>query len=66
MEEMKIGMGRRGENGDYLASCMQMICLCDESEEDLRVKLGRFVEVCRRRGPKVNVGKSKVMVMNGV
>ena len=24
-----------------------------------------FVEVCRRRGLKVNVGKSKVMVMNG-
>ena len=27
--------------------------------------LGRFVEMCRRRGLKVNAGKSKVMVMNG-
>ena len=27
--------------------------------------MGRFAEVCRRRGLKVNVGKSKVMVVNG-
>ena len=27
--------------------------------------VGRFAEVCRRRGPKVNAGKSKVMVPNG-
>ena len=27
--------------------------------------MGRFVEVCGRRGLKVNAGKSKVMVMNG-
>ena len=27
--------------------------------------LGRFVEVCKRRGLKVNAGKSKVMVLNG-
>ena len=25
----------------------------------------RFVEVCRKRGLKVNAGKSKMMVMNG-
>ena len=25
----------------------------------------RFVQLCRRRGLKVNVNKSKVMVMNG-
>ena len=24
MEEENVGMGRRGESGDYLASCMQM------------------------------------------
>ena len=40
------------------------LVLCGESEEDLRVIVGRFVEVCRRRGLKVNVGKSKVMVLN--
>ena len=27
--------------------------------------MGQFVEVCRRRGLKVNAGKSKVMVMSG-
>ena len=39
--------------------------LCDESEEDLRAMLGRFVEVCRRRGLKANAGKSKMTVLNG-
>ena len=33
--------------------------------EDLRALVERFVEVCRRRGLKVNGGKSKVMVLNG-
>ena len=37
---------------------------CDESEEDLRAIMGRFAEVCRRRGLKDNAGKSKVMVLN--
>ena len=36
-----------------------------ESEEDLMAMKGRFVEVCRRRGLKVNAGKSKVMVLDG-
>ena len=27
--------------------------------------VGHFVEVCRRRGMKVNVGKSKVIVLGG-
>ena len=36
-----------------------------ESEEDLRAMVGCFVEVCRRRGLKVNAGKSKVMVLGG-
>ena len=31
----------------------------------LRAMVGRFVEVCRRRGLKINGGKSKVMEMNG-
>ena len=26
---------------------------------------GEFIEVCRRRGLKVNAGKFKVMVLNG-
>ena len=60
-----MGMGRRGVSGDCLTSCMQMTFLCGESEEDLRAMLGHFVEVCKRRCLKVNVGKSKVMVLSG-
>ena len=33
--------------------------------EELRAMMGRFVEVCRRRGLKVNVGKNKVRVLHG-
>ena len=36
-----------------------------ESDEDLKVIVGRFAEVCRRRGMKANAGKSEVMVLNG-
>ena len=42
-----------------------ILILCDESEEDLRVMAGQFAEVRRRRGLKVNAGKSKLMVLNG-
>ena len=42
------------------------LVLCGETEEDLKAMKGRFVEVCGRRGPKVNAGMSKVMVLNGV
>ena len=41
------------------------LVICGESKEDLRVMVGRFAEVCRRRELKVNPGKSKVMVLNG-
>ena len=41
------------------------LVLYGESEEDLRVMVGRFAEVCRIRGLKVNAGKSKVNVLNG-
>ena len=34
------------------------LVFCGESEEDLRAMVGRFVEVCRRGGLKVNAGKS--------
>ena len=40
------------------------LALCGESEEDLWVMVGRFVEVCRS-GLKVSAVKSNVMVMNG-
>ena len=38
--------------------------LCGESEEDLKMMVERFVEVCGR-GLKVNADKIKVMVLNG-
>ena len=41
------------------------LVLCGESEEYLRAIVEQFVEVCRRRGLKVNAGKSKMMVQNG-
>ena len=28
MKDLKIEMGRRGESGDYLASCMQITWFC--------------------------------------
>ena len=33
--------------------------------KNLRAMVERLAEVCRRRGLKVNGGRSKVMVMNG-
>ena len=41
------------------------LVLCGESEVELSVMVGRFAEVCRKRGLKIIAGKSKVMVLNG-
>ena len=41
------------------------LVLCGKSFLHLRVMVGWFAEVCRRRGLKVNAGKSKVMVLSG-
>ena len=41
------------------------LVLCGESEEDLRAMVGHFVKECRRRGLKVNKGKSNLMALNG-
>ena len=41
------------------------LVLYGESEEELRVMVGQFAEMCRRRGLKVNAAKSKMMVLNG-
>ena len=65
MKEVKIGMGRRGESVEYLTSYMQMTWFCGELEEDLRAMVGNFVEVCRRRGLKVNAGKGKMILLDG-
>ena len=41
------------------------LVLCVEWEEDQMAMVGRFVELCRRRGLKVNAGESKVMLLGG-
>ena len=72
MKEVKMGMGRRGLRllGDRrkwrLPDLLYAddLFLCSESEEDLREMVGWFAEVCRRRKPKINASKSKVMVLN--
>ena len=67
-----MGMGKRGvsfmEDGREwkLPGLLYAddLVLCCESEEDLRAMVGRFAEVCRRRGLKGNAGKSKGMIPN--
>ena len=73
IKEVKMVIGRRGvsflEDGREwgLPGLLYAddLVLCGDSEEDRRVMVGRFAETCRRRGLKVNAGKSKVMVLNG-
>ena len=36
------------------------LVLCGESEEYLKAIVGRFAEVCKRRGLKVNAGKERM------
>ena len=42
-----------------------MTWFCVRVGEELRGMVGHFVEVCSRRGLKVNAGKSKVMMLGG-
>ena len=70
-KEVKMGMGRRRvrfmeEGREWRLPGLLYAddwVLCGESEKDLWVMVGLFAEVCRRRGLKVNAGKSKVMVL---
>ena len=64
----------RGENVDWEEGrewrlpglwCADDLVLWGESEEDLSTMVGCLVEVGRRRGLKVNAGKSKVMMIGG-
>ena len=66
MKEVKMGTGGRGvsfmENGREwrlpgLLYVVDDLVLSGESEVDLRVMVGLFVEVCRKRELKVNAGK---------
>ena len=73
MKEVKMGMGRKvmrflvdGREWRLLGLLYaDDLVLYGESEKDLRKMVGRFAEVCRRRGLKANAGKIKVMVLNG-
>ena len=40
------------------------LVLYSELKEDIRVMVGWFTKVCRKRGLKVNAGKCRVMVLN--
>ena len=63
-KEVKMGMVRRGVN--FLEGGREWrlpgllyaydLVLCGGSEEELRVMVGWFAEVCRRRGLKINAG----------
>ena len=66
MKELKMRMGRRGvipggwERKRRLPGLLYAddLVLGGESEEDLRAMVGRFAEMCRRRGLKVNAGRA--------
>ena len=56
--------GKEGENGDYLASCMQITWFCVVSRRSTSERWWDGLLRCVGED-KVNAGKSKVMVMNG-
>ena len=68
---INVGSDEGGEDGNGKEEIMWRLpglCYADDlvlSEEDLRAIVGRFVEMRRRRGLKVNASKSKIMVLNG-
>ena len=70
MKEAKMGMGKKGERFQEEGREWRLpgllyeddLVLCGKSEEDLRTMVGRFAEVCRRRGLEVNAGKGKKKV----
>ena len=41
------------------------LVLCGESEEDMRVMIAHFAEVCKRKDFKVNADKKKMMFWKG-
>ena len=73
MKELKMGMRKRGvrfqEEGreGRLIGLLHAedLVMCGESEEDLMAIMERFIEVCRRRGLKVNADISKLMLLDG-
>ena len=68
-----MGMGRKGVRFQEEGTEWRLpgllyaddLVLCSELEKDLKAIVGRFIEVFRRRGLKVNPGKSKVIMFGG-
>ena len=54
----------RGGSGNYRASYADDLVLCVKLEEKLKAIVKHFVEMCRKRGLKLNADKSKVMVLS--
>ena len=52
--KVKMGMGRDWRLPGLLYA--DDLVLCGELEDDLRAMVEHFVEVCRRKGLKVNAG----------
>ena len=65
MKEVKMGMGRMRVKFSEERKKLRLLASCFESEEGLRVMIGRFAEICKERGLKVNADKSKMMVLEG-
>ena len=70
--KVKIGMGRSRmrfqEGREWILPGFlyaDNLVLCSKLKEDQRAMVGCFVEVCKRRGLKVNAGKRKMMVLVG-
>ena len=75
MKEVKIRMGRMGVR--FLEVGVEErveipwrhvfvdLVLCGGSEKDVKIMMGRFIEVCRRQGLKINSDKNEVIVVGG-
>ena len=59
-----MGFSEEGENW-RLPDILYADLVWSELEEDQRVIIGNTVEVCRRRGLKMNADKSVVKVLGG-
>ena len=72
-KEIKMGMRRTRvkfleELREWILSGLfytDNLVLCGELEEDLKVMVERFIKVCKRRGLKINVDISMVLVLSG-
>ena len=64
MKEIKTGINEKEWRPLDLLYTNDLV-LYGELEEDLKAMVEWFAEVCRRRGLKVNAGKSKMMVIGG-